>query len=78
MSNPLPVVSSREVIHILERCGFRVIRGRGKGSHVFLFRDHPATGVTVPERKELKRGTLRNIIRQAGLTVDEFVTLLKE
>ena len=72
---PLPTVTGRECIKALEKAGYYV--DRQKGSHVTMIRDDPAGRVTVPDhRKDLKRGTLRAIIRQAGLTVDEFVELL--
>lgn len=43
-----------------------------KGSHIILRRDKPFAQVVVPDHKELDRGTLRSIIRQAGLSIDEF------
>ncbi len=49
---------------------------RQRGSHIILVRDEPRTTVSVPVHKELDRGTLRVIIRQVGLSVDEFVELL--
>ena len=70
----LPVVSVRQCVKALERAGFYV--KRRKGSHIMLRRDDPATTLVVPDHKELDRGTLRAIIRQAGLGVDEFVQLL--
>ncbi|MCI0492862.1 MAG: type II toxin-antitoxin system HicA family toxin [Planctomycetes bacterium] len=51
------------------------IPGRGKGSHIFVYRQSPAKGITIPREKEVKRGTLRSIIREADLTVDEFLSL---
>ncbi|MCA8993476.1 MAG: type II toxin-antitoxin system HicA family toxin [Planctomycetaceae bacterium] len=77
MSSRLPPVSSRDVIRVLQRYGFRLIKGRGKGSHVFMYRDDPPTGITIPERRELASGTLRNILRQAGISQQEFLELLK-
>ena len=71
----LPGVSGRECVRALEKAGFSVIRQRG--SHISLVRDHPFAQVVVPDHRELDRGTLRAIIRQAGLTVDEFLELLK-
>jgi predicted RNA binding protein YcfA (HicA-like mRNA interferase family) len=65
----LPVLSGREVIRMLEALGFAQIRQRG--SHVILQRG--AVGVVVPLHKEVKTGTLAGIIRQAGLTQDEFL-----
>ena len=70
----LPVLSARECITALERAGFNVIRQRG--SHITLRRDNPPARVTVPNHKELKTGMLRSVIRQAGMTVDEFLDLL--
>jgi predicted RNA binding protein YcfA (HicA-like mRNA interferase family) len=66
----LPVLSARDCIAGLEKAGFYVIRQRG--SHITMRRDNPPGRVTVPNHKELRTGMLRAIIRQAGLTVDEF------
>lgn len=54
--------------------GFR--KKRQEGSHMILRRDDPFAQVVVPDHAELDRGTLRAIIRQAGLSVEEFVRLL--
>ncbi len=70
----LPVVSGAQCIKALEKAGFVVYRRRG--SHVTLTRADPKAQTTVPDHKELDRGTLRAIIRQTGLSVDEFVALL--
>ncbi len=72
----LPVVSGRECIRALEKAGYVV--ARQKGSHVVLWRDDPVACVVVPNHDQLDRGTLRGIIRQAGLTVEQFVNLLWE
>ena len=71
----LPVVSGKECTKALEEAGFYF--KRQEGSHVTLRRDNPFGQVVVPLHKELDRGTLRAIIRQSGLSVDEFVELLK-
>ena len=70
----LPVVSGRECVKALERAGF-VVR-RQTGSHIVLTRESPFAQLIVPDHRELKRGTLRRIIRDAGLTVEEFAGLL--
>lgn len=70
----LPVVSARECISALEKIGFRI--RRQKGSHITLIRDEPYRRVTVPNHKEIKSGMLRRIIRDAGITVEEFSDLL--
>jgi predicted RNA binding protein YcfA (HicA-like mRNA interferase family) len=76
MGQRLPVLSGREVVTALAKAGFREIRGRGKGSHHFVHRANPPKGITVPDHAEIGRGLLRSIIRQADLTVDEFLALL--
>ncbi len=70
----LPSISGRKCVVTLQKQGFEV--RRQTGSHVVLQRDDPYAVVVVPNHKLLKPGTLRGIIRQAGLTVDEFVALL--
>jgi predicted RNA binding protein YcfA (HicA-like mRNA interferase family) len=70
----LPIVSSRECINALIKVGFYV--SRQKGSHINLRRDDPHAKVVIPESREMAKGTLRRIIRDAGLTVDEFRELL--
>jgi len=70
----LPVISGAQCVRALEKAGFVVYRQRG--SHITLIRTDPPAQTTVPNHKELDRGILRAIIRQAGLSVDEFIALL--
>ncbi len=70
---PLPVVSGEEAIAALERFGYR--RSRQKGSHVRM-RAEGSPPITVPLHRELKVGTLRSIIRTAGVSVEEFTAAL--
>ena len=73
MSHKLPVLSGREIIRALMKLGYYV-RGR-ESSHVHL--RHPAKNpLTVPDHKEVARGTLRAIIRQADLSKQEFMDLI--
>jgi predicted RNA binding protein YcfA (HicA-like mRNA interferase family) len=72
--NKLPRVSGRECVCALEKAGFFV--RRQEGSHIILRRSEPFAQLVVPDHKELDRGTLRAIIRQSGLTVESFVSLL--
>ena len=66
----LPRISGQEAISTFERAGFQVRRQRG--SHVVLTKPgFPAT-LSVPDHRELETGTLRTLIRKAGLTVDQF------
>ena len=71
----LPVVSGRETVRALGRVGYRLDRQRG--SHLILrIDDPPHRRLSVPDHRELAKGTLRAIIREAGLTVDAFIALL--
>jgi predicted RNA binding protein YcfA (HicA-like mRNA interferase family) len=70
----LPRISGRDCAKALGKIGFYL--KRQEGSHIILRRDKPFAQVVVPDHKELDRGTLRSIIRQTGLSVDEFVELL--
>ncbi|MEI7708208.1 MAG: type II toxin-antitoxin system HicA family toxin [Chlorobium sp.] len=69
----LPIVSGSEVIRALQRLGFIVLRQRG--SHVILRRG--SQGCVVPDHREVKTGTLAGLLKQAGVSVDEFVHALK-
>lgn len=71
----LPVVSGREVVKALEKIGY--VFDRQRGSHMILRQQNPPhRRLTVPDHKEVAKGTLRAIIQQAGLTVEEFKDLL--
>jgi predicted RNA binding protein YcfA (HicA-like mRNA interferase family) len=70
----LPQISGRDCVKALQKAGF--IIKRQQGSHIILRRNEPFAQVVVPDHQELDRGTLRAIIRQAGLSVDEFLSLL--
>jgi len=72
--NALPRVSGREVVKALRKIGYD--RDRQRGSHIVLRQTAPPhRRITVPDHKEVAKGTLRAIIRQAGLTVAEFNAL---
>jgi len=68
-------LSGREVRAALERAGF-VFR-RQSGSHMLLRRDQPYARAVVPDYKQIRSGTLRRIIADAGLTVEQFIELLR-
>ncbi len=67
-------ISGRDCVAALTRAGFRQLRQRG--SHIVVRRDDPFAQLVVPDHRELDRGTLRAIIRQAGMTVEQFNALL--
>lgn len=70
----LPRVSGRECIAALQKDGFSILRQ--SGSHVVLKRSSPFAQLVVPDHRELDTGTLRAIIRQSGLSADQFLKLL--
>jgi predicted RNA binding protein YcfA (HicA-like mRNA interferase family) len=70
----LPVISGRVCRRALEQVGFRFVRQ--VGSHMVLRRDEPFAQVIVPDHRTLDRGTLRAILRSAGVSPEEFRTLL--
>ncbi|MEA3476411.1 MAG: type II toxin-antitoxin system HicA family toxin [Candidatus Cloacimonadota bacterium] len=70
----LPKISGCQCVNALEKMGFYFKRQHG--SHIILRRDKPFAQIVVPDHKELDRGTLRAIIRQSGLTIDEFIKCL--
>jgi predicted RNA binding protein YcfA (HicA-like mRNA interferase family) len=71
----LPVVSGREVVKALSKIGYEV--DHQTGSHIILrLSSPPYRRLTVPNHKELAKGTLRGIIEDAGLTVEEFRRLI--
>jgi len=68
----LPRVSGAEVVRALERLGFVVARQRG--SHIVLRRG--ASGCVVPNHRELKTGTLAGVLKQAGVSAEDFMKAL--
>jgi predicted RNA binding protein YcfA (HicA-like mRNA interferase family) len=73
----IPSINSNQLIKILEKAGFKVIRQ--KGSHVILINEE-STRIVVPMHpgKEIKPGLLRAILREAGVNREKFLKLLKE
>ena len=76
MSPKPPTVSGRQIIRVLEHIGYHVVRQRG--SHIRLRdeTDPDHLPVTVPNHKTVKPGLLRKILRDANLSVDDFIELL--
>jgi predicted RNA binding protein YcfA (HicA-like mRNA interferase family) len=69
----LPRVSGAQTIRTLEKLGFVIARQRG--SHVVLRRG--ASGCVVPNHRELKTGTLAGVLKQAGITAEQFIEALR-
>lgn len=72
----LPVISGKEAIKALERAGFVIVRQRGSHIRMKKITSETVINITIPLHDTLDRGTLKSIIRSAGLTVEEFVELL--
>jgi len=71
----LPVVSGRDAVKAFGKLGYALDRQRG--SHIILRQAAPPhRRLTIPDHKELSKGTLRTLLREAGLNVDEFTKLL--
>ena len=71
----LPVLSAKRVIKALERMGFEIVRQ--SGSHIHLWNDERRILVTVPNHKELAKGTLNGIIKQSKMDRDDFLSYVK-
>ena len=67
-------VGGAEVVAALQRIGFRIRRQHG--SHMIMRRDEPFAQTVVPAHREIDRGTLRAILRQIDLSVEDFIRLL--
>lgn len=73
----LPVVSGQDFVRVLTKAGFEV--HHQKGSHIILKQtSQPFVRLSVPNHKELKRGLLVSLLRDAGLTREQFMKLLEE
>ena len=68
----LPRISGAEAVGALQKLGFEI--ARQKGSHIVMRRG--AFGCVVPNHRELKIGTLAGALRQAGVSVEEFIAAL--
>ncbi len=69
----LPVVSGKECIRRLKRNGWH--QDRQRGSHVVMLKAGEIASLSIPLHRELAPGTLRSLIRAAGMTVEEFINL---
>ena len=68
----LPRISGAEAVRALQRLGFEVARQRG--SHIVMRRG--SSGCVVPNHREIKTGTLAGVLRQAGVSAEEFIAVL--
>jgi len=72
----LPIISGQKLVSILAKIGY--ITDHQTGSHIILrHRDPPHRRLTIPNHKEIAKGTLRAIIKHAGLRREQFLELIK-
>ncbi|MFC1783317.1 type II toxin-antitoxin system HicA family toxin [Planctomycetota bacterium] len=71
MMPTLPVLSGRETMRVFEHFGWVSVRQRG--SHIIMVKEGHIATLSIPDHKEVAKGTLRRLIRAAGLNVSEFV-----
>lgn len=74
MASTLPVLSGREVVRVFKSFGWEV--ARQSGSHIILVKEGEFATLSVPDHREVAKGTLRSLIRASGLTVSEFVAAI--
>ena len=73
----IPSVSGKAAIKVFMKIGYRVVRQRG--SHIRLTHsDIYKRPLTVPDHKILGKGLLRKLLRDAELSTDDFIKLLKD
>ena len=74
MASTLPVLSGREVVRVFEKLGWQFVRQ--SSSHMIMAKDGEIATLSIPDHREVAKGTLRSLIRTAGLTVQEFVKMI--
>ena len=74
MGSTLPTVSGREVVRAFSKIGWQMVRQRG--SHMILVKQGHMSSLSVPDHREVAKGTLRSLVRSSGLTVGQFVELI--
>jgi predicted RNA binding protein YcfA (HicA-like mRNA interferase family) len=73
---PLPILSGRDVVKAFAKNGWQMVRQRG--SHMVLVKPGFMATLSVPDHREIAKGTLRSLIRSSGLTVEEFTALAEK
>jgi len=71
----LPLLSGREVVKVFQNLGWQV--ARQKGSHIILVKEGHIATLSVPDHREVAKGTLRALIAYADITVKEFLSAMK-
>jgi len=66
----------RDVVKVFAKAGWQMVRQRG--SHMILVKDGHMATLSVPDHREVAKGTLRSLIRSSGLTIEEFSAITKK
>lgn len=74
MSPKPPLLSGREIVRIFSRLGYREVSQ--KGSHIKVRHDKKEITLIIPDHREVDRWTLKGILRDAGMSVDEFISII--
>ncbi len=74
MPPSLPVLKGRDIVRIFESLGWQV--ARQSGSHIVMVKAGETVTLSIPDHREVARGTLRSLIRAADLTIAEFVAAM--
>lgn len=72
----LPVLSGSDAVKVFQRFGWSI--ARQSSSHIVMTREGEIASLSIPDHKEVAKGTLRSLIRSANLTVDQFVSRAKQ
>lgn len=70
----IPTLKGHEVVRIFASFGWIVVRQ--SGSHIIMVKDGEMATLSIPDHKEVAKGTLKSLIRMAGLTLDEFLSAI--
>jgi predicted RNA binding protein YcfA (HicA-like mRNA interferase family) len=76
MGSSIPTLSGREVVRAFSKAGWEMARQRG--SHMVLVKQGQMASLSVPDHREVAKGTLRSLIRSSGMTVEQFVGFLND
>ena len=71
----VPLLPPRKVVKAFEKLGWRVVRQRG--SHIIMIKEGHIATLSIPQHRQVARGTLRSLIARAGYTIEEFVDAAK-
>jgi len=74
MSSRYPILKPQDIIRALKKAGFKEVAQ--KGSHLKLKKENPTRNVIIPMHEEVTRWTLKSILEQAGISLEEFLELL--